>query len=45
MEKNLDSNTRLQVSINIIDYPEYPWKVIFWNSIYHRDQGILEIYG
>lgn len=44
-EQNLNSKPQLQAPIKLDGYPEKPWKVVFWNSIYDRDQGLSEVYG
>lgn len=44
-EQNLNSKPQLQAAIKLDGYPEKPWKVVFWNSIYDRDQGLSEVYG
>lgn len=44
-EINLNSNPQLQAPINLEGYPERPWRVVFWNSIYDREEGISEILG
>ena len=44
-EINLNSNPQLQAPINLEGYPERPWRVVFWNSIYDREEGISEIFG
>lgn len=44
-EINLNSNPQLQAPINLDGYPERPWRVVFWNSIYDREEGISEILG
>jgi len=44
-ENNLNSSPRFQAPIMLDDYPERPWRVVVWNSIYDREQGISEIFG
>ena len=44
-EINLNSNPRLQTPIKLDGYSEKPWKVVFWNSNYDREQGLSEEYG
>ena len=44
-EINLNSKPQLQAPINLDGYPERPWRVVFWNSIYDREEGISEILG
>lgn len=44
-EINLNSTPRLQVPIELEGYPERPWRVVVWGSIYDREQGISEIFG
>ena len=44
-EINLCSKPQLQAPIKLDGYPERPWRVVVWSSIYNRDQGISEIFG
>ena len=44
-EINLNSNPQLQAPVNLEGYPERPWRVVLWSSIYDREQGISEIFG
>ena len=44
-EGNLNAKPQFQAPIDISNYPEKPWKVVVWNSIYDREEGISEIYG
>lgn len=44
-EINLNSSPQLQAPINLEGYPERPWRVVLWSSIYDREQGISEIFG
>ena len=44
-ELNLISEPQLQAPINLEGYPDRPWRVVVWNSIYDREQGVSEIFG
>lgn len=44
-EINLCSKPQLQAPIKLEGYPERPWRVVIWSSIYDREQGISEIFG
>lgn len=44
-EINLCSKPQLQAPIKLEGYPERPWRVVLWSSIYDREQGISEIFG
>ena len=44
-EINLCSKPQLQAPIKLEDFPDRPWRVVVWSSIYNREQGISEIFG
>lgn len=44
-EINLNSNPQLQAPVNLEGYPDRPWRVVIWSSIYDREQGVSEIFG
>ncbi len=44
-EINLNSKPQLQAPIKLEGYPDRPWRVVVWSTIYDREQGISEIFG
>ena len=44
-EINLCSKPQLQAPIKLDGYPDRPWRVVVWGTIYDREQGISEIFG
>lgn len=42
---NLNHHPRLQGAIRLVNAPELPWTVKYWETIYDREQGISDIYG
>ena len=44
-ENNLNAKPQLQAPISLKDYPEKPWKVVYWDTIYDREEGFSDVYG